>query len=151
MEIIIDIRAILLSFLLQNPFEVGPDQINIDDLQCMTMNIYHEARGEPVQGQIAVGNVVINRVDDPAYPNTVCGVIYQNKQFSWYSDGKPDTIHYKGAFKEAAELSLMLLAGYIDDNTDGALHYYNPNEASPKWANTYDYRIVYANHIFLIN
>jgi len=123
--------------------------VNIEDLYCMTINIYHEARSEPIQGQIAVGNVVINRIDDPNYPNTVCDVVYERKQFSWYSDGKSDKIHNKIAFKEAAEISLMLLAGYIDDNTDGATHYYNPHIVKPYWANAYDYQIQYANHIFL--
>ena len=115
------------------------------------MNIYHEARGEPIQGQIAVGNVVINRIDHPNYPNTVCDVVYERKQFSWYSDGKSDTVHNMLAFKEAAEISLMLLAGYINDNTDGATHYYNPYKVTPKWASVYDYQIQYANHIFLSN
>lgn len=115
----------------------------------MTMNIYHESRGEPVQGQLAVGNVVINRVDDPDFPNTVCGVILQVHQFSWYWDGKSDRVRNREDFKLAAELSLMLLAGYIDDNTDGALYYYNPNKANPYWASAYNYRVTYANHRFL--
>jgi len=123
--------------------------VNINDLECMTLNIYHEARGEPIQGQLAVGNVVINRVDDSNYPNTICGVVYDRKQFSWYWDGKSDKINNRMDFLVAAELSLMLLAGYIGDNTNGAIYYYNPSIVQPRWANVYDYQIRYANHIFL--
>ena len=134
---------------MQNSFEVGPDAVDINDLYCMTMNIYHESRGEPVQGQLAVGNVVINRVDSPDFPNTYCGVILQDKQFSWYWDGKSDRIRNMEDFKLAAELSFMLLIGYIEDNTEGALYYYNPSVVNPYWATAYNYKVTHANHVFL--
>lgn len=111
--------------------------------------MYHESRGEPIQGQLAVGNVVINRQDDPSFPNTVCGVVFQKMQFSWYWDGKSDRIRNIKDLKLAAELSIMLLAGYIDDNTDGAIYYYNPSSADPYWAHVYNHKVTYANHRFL--
>ena len=52
-------------------------------LQCLVLNTYHEARGEPVEGQIAVAQVVLNRVDHVNYPKTICRVVYQPRQFSW--------------------------------------------------------------------
>lgn len=50
---------------------------------CLAANIYHEARGEPIDGQMMVAQVTINRVMSPRYPDTVCGVVYDKKQFSW--------------------------------------------------------------------
>lgn len=65
------------------------------DLECMTRNIYYEAATEPVEGKLAVGQITMNRVADPRFPNDVCAVVYQKTrfsertvcQFSWYCDG----------------------------------------------------------------
>jgi len=90
-------------------------------LQCLALNIYHEARSESPLGQEAVGLVTMNRVQDKRYPDTVCDVVYQahvdskgrpkrNKcQFSWYCDGKSDTIHDMVAFKAIEELSASII------------------------------------------
>ena len=77
-----------------------------DELYCLAQNIYFEAGNQPLAGKIAVANVTFNRVEDPQFPDTICGVVYQAKtrvnwkgdvvpikhkcQFSWYCDGKPD-------------------------------------------------------------
>ncbi len=55
-------------------------------MECLAKNIYFEARGEPMVGQFAVAQVVINRVKSPNYPNTICGVVYQTNQFSWVKE-----------------------------------------------------------------
>ena len=52
---------------------------------CLALNIYHEARGEPIEGQRAVASVTLNRTLDPRWPSTVCGVVYDPQQFSWTS------------------------------------------------------------------
>ena len=69
------------------------------ELRCLAENIYFEARAESMKGKIAVGNVTRNRLESKKFPNTYCGVIKQgyrpgkrNCQFSWFCDGKPDTI-----------------------------------------------------------
>mgnify|MGYP000359002702 CR=1 FL=1 len=54
------------------------------DIQCLARNIFHEAGGEPEEGKVAVGIVTLNRVEDPNFPKTVCGVVQQPKQFSWW-------------------------------------------------------------------
>lgn len=88
-----------------------------------------EARGESYQGQVAVAAVVLNRVKDAAFPNTIAGVIYQKGQFSCVTDGQfnkaiaKDSTVYKAA-KEA-------MAGA--DPTNGALYFYNPKTAKSKW------------------
>ena len=82
-----------------------------DESYCLAENVYHEARNQPKVGQMAVMSVTLNRVNDPRYPNTICGVTKQGPtrpswqdetvmipikhkcQFSWYCDGKSDRIH----------------------------------------------------------
>jgi spore germination cell wall hydrolase CwlJ-like protein len=68
-----------------------------NNLRCLALNIYHEARGEPVSGQCAVGHVVMNRVSDNHYPDSICGVVKQGGavkryrcQISWWCDGRSD-------------------------------------------------------------
>ncbi len=79
------------------------------ELKCLATAIYFEARGEPEEGQLAVAQVVLNRVKNPAYPNTICGVVYQNKtkrnrcQFSFACDGRSDRITDMTALGNRAE------------------------------------------------
>ena len=73
-------KAILMGMLMSN----GPvDNSTVEETYCMAQNIYYEARGESLKGKQAVGNVVLNRVDHKKYPNTVCGVVYEAKRYSW--------------------------------------------------------------------
>lgn len=71
----------LLPSLAQTPPALKIPSLN--QLNCLVRNTYYEARGEPEEGQIAVAQVVLNRVDHKSYPKTICGVVYQRKQFSW--------------------------------------------------------------------
>ena len=89
-------------------------------MKCLATAIYFEARSEPESGQIAVAQVVLNRVKNPAYPNTVCGVVYQNKdkrnrcQFSFACDGIRDRISEQRAWSSAQALARRILN---DDRT----------------------------------
>jgi spore germination cell wall hydrolase CwlJ-like protein len=89
--------CLLLSFLTLPAAARDPDVVAYtEDLQCLATAIYFEARGEPVEGQFAVAQVVLNRAKTNRYPHTVCGVVYQNAQrhnrcqFSFACDGKSD-------------------------------------------------------------
>jgi len=86
-----------------------------------------EARGEPYTGQVAVGAVVLNRVDHPSFPNTISGVIYQSGAFSCLYDGQWDEPVADSAYKAAREA----IAGA--DPTGGAIYYFNPVTATSKW------------------
>ena len=86
-----------------------------------------EARGEPYTGQVAVGAVVLNRVDHPSFPNTISEVIYQSGAFSCLYDGQWDEPVTNSAYKAAREA----LAGA--DPTGGAIYYFNPVTATSKW------------------
>lgn len=138
------------------------------DIECMALNIYHEARNENYAGQKAVAFVVMNRVNSELFPNSVCEVVYQGRvskwhrdntgkevplrnqcQFSWYCDGKPDTVHNPAKFQEAREIAFRVITQYnsLVDNTYGAL-WYHASYVSPKWRHDYDKTVKIETHIF---
>ena len=109
-------------------------------LMCLALNIYFEARSEPIQGQIAIAEVTLNRVASANYPNDVCSVVLQeNKdgcQFSWWCDGKSDQPREHNSLRTSKALAeLMLNEGrYITVIGNEATHYHS-NEVHPYWAN----------------
>lgn len=113
---------------------------------CMALNIYYEARGSNLADKAAVSDVVLNRVEDTRYPNTVCEVVYQGKQdskgnmirnacqFSWYCDGKADNPQDDDRWFEAQ----MIAWGIMEYDkyrgiTEGATHYH-ATYVNPRWA-----------------
>ena len=86
-----------------------------------------EARGEPYSGQVAVGAVVLNRVEHPSFPNTIAGVIYQKGAFSCLNDGQFDQPVADSAYKAAKDA----MSGW--DPSGGAIYYFNPNTATSSW------------------
>jgi hypothetical protein len=110
-----------------------------NSLDCLSLNIYHEARGEPQDGQLAVAKVVMNRVSDPRFPNDVCGVVTDGGtrepgrcQFSWWCDGKSDKPRDAAAWRDSRSLAKDVLAGKFDDPTGGAL-WYHADYVQPNW------------------
>ena len=85
--------------------------------------IYFEARGQPLVGQIAVAQVVMNRTKDKRWPSTVCGVVRQPNQFSFYWDAVPDTPGDERAFARARMVAQWALEGALPDVVDGAKWY----------------------------
>jgi spore germination cell wall hydrolase CwlJ-like protein len=86
------------------------------ELRCLAEAIYFEARGEPERGQLAVGRVIINRAESGRYPDSICGVVYQNAhkrnrcQFSFACDGKPETVTDPASWRTALTAARRLLA-----------------------------------------
>lgn len=128
-----------------------PDATGGDQFQCLAQVLYHEARGESLQGQVAVAEVVLNRVDDPAFPNTVCGVVHQGNsrgcQFSWTCDGRPDRIANAEAYGEVAKVARAMLDGVPRALTDGATYFHTPS-VRPAWARRFTRTVALGNHIF---
>ena len=118
-----------------------------EQLYCGAQNIYHESRGESNLGQIAVAHVVRNRVESPKYPNTVCEVVWQPKQFSWTHDGRSDEPKDRKAFIKA--VWLHLIANIKNDITDGALNFYAHKKVTPSWASEKEVVALIGNHTFL--
>lgn len=102
---------------------------NTSDIQLMARAINGEARGEPYEGQVAVGAVILNRVKSSQFPNTIAGVIYQSGAFTAVSDGQIN--------KPIAERSTVYKAAQDAKNgwdpTGGCIYYFNPATATNKW------------------
>ena len=122
--------------------------------KCLAEGIYFEARGEPELGQAAVAQVILNRVRNPTYPDTICGVVYQNKhlrnrcQFSFACDGIPDRIYSKRAFKTAQRIAAKVTDGDIWIEEVGDSTHYYANYVSPRWARTMKKMETIGAHLF---
>jgi spore germination cell wall hydrolase CwlJ-like protein len=107
---------------------------------CLATAIYFEARGESSKGQAAVAQVILNRVRSPAYPNSVCGVVYQNAekrnrcQFSFACDGVKDRIGKRSAYDKALKIARSVSAGQTFVDEIGSSTHYFANYVRPKWA-----------------
>ena len=127
------------------------------DIKCLAQNIYFEARSEPLDGKLAVGHVVLNRVADSRYPASICEVVRQggeeplNKcQFSWWCDGRSDRPKNLVAWKQSMVLARVIFWGYSEDPTGGAL-WYHANYVRPHWRSKLPIGPVIGTHIFYLN
>ena len=143
------------------------DATKQENIVCLAKNAYFEARNQSVLSQIAVSQVVMNRVQSPDFPNTVCGVVYEAQlskwykekmdkevplkhkcQFSWYCDGKADIITDVQSYKIALAVAHQVLSKYtMHDVTDGAL-FYHAYYVKPRWAREKIKTVVHEDHIF---
>lgn len=107
--------------------------------RCLAEAIYFEARGESTAGQLAVAEVILNRVDSDAYPGTICGVVRQGAdrpsgcQFSYQCDGKPEVIRDRRAFMKAGKIAHLVLEGRPRTLTENATHFHTTG-VRPTWA-----------------
>jgi len=144
--------------------------------ECLALNMYYEARNQETAGLFAVSAVVLNRVNDPRFPNSVCEVIEQGPireswktrqhknllaserkyypiknrcQFSWYCDGKSDIPQNKEKYKELLDLAEAIMYDEISfvDITGGAL-FYHAYYVTPGWAKTKQKTVEIQDHIF---
>ncbi len=129
------------------------------DINCLALNIYFEARSESHEGQLAVGYVTMNRVVSRRFPNSVCAVVWQPRQFSWTHDGKSDKPRDTRAWKKAKAIAQHIYSNYhrfmdiskgATDITKGALHYYAPKMANPVWAKEMITVAQIGGHVFLV-
>lgn len=127
---------------------------NAKEQKCLATGIYFEARGESHRGQAAVAQVILNRVRNPAYPNTICGVVYQNDhwrnrcQFSFACDGKTKRITSPRHYEIAEEIAMAVTAGKIFiPEVASSTHYY-AQYVSPRWARSMQKMKQIGLHIF---
>ena len=140
---------------------------NVNPIECLALNMYHEARDQGTAGILAVSAVVLNRVSDKRFPNTICEVVYQGPvreswkrngiyfpikhkcQFSWWCDGKSDTPHNKVQYQRLLVISKAILYNNVPtvDITDGAL-FYHADHITPGWAKTKQRTTEIGDHIF---
>ena len=114
-----------------------------NDLYLLARIISAEARGEPYQGQVAVGAVVLNRVKHPSFPNSVSGVIYQPRAFSSVSDGNFASTPIPDSARKAAQDALN-----GSDPTGGAIYFYNPAKSSSAWIFSRPVVLTIGDHVF---
>lgn len=119
----------------------GDDMVNL-----LARLINGEARGEPYEGQVAVGAVILNRVKSPQFPNTIPGVIYQKGQFSCVTDGQINVAIDKESTVYKAAQEAMNGA----DPTNGALYFYNPSKTKSKWLYSLPVVATIGDHKFAI-
>ncbi len=112
------------------------------DVALLAKVISAEARGEPYEGQVAVGAVVLNRVAHPSFPNSISGVVYQSGAFSAVTDSNWSASVTESAKKAAQDA----INGW--DPSGGAIYYYNPKKTSNQWIRTRPVVTVIGNHIF---
>ena len=133
----------------------GESQAEFEERErrCLATAIYFEARGEPLQGQIAVGQVIMNRVRSPNFPETICGVVYQGQmapgcQFSFACDGKTDTPKNDKHWTLARKLAKQITSGEAWLSEIGYSTFYHADYVSPYWKSTMNKIDSVGRHIF---
>ena len=134
----------------------------ISAVMCLALNLYFEARDQPVVGQLAVGFSTMNRVADERYPDSVCGVVKQAQysawdsknpirhrcQYSWFCDGMSDEPKNGKAMLEATILAANIFYGRVTDISDGATHYHATWINAPYWTEQMTTVFTIDDHIF---
>lgn len=115
-----------------------------NEVYLLARAVYGESRGEPYTGMVAVAAVILNRVDDANFPNTISGVIYQPGAFDVVSDGQINLSPDETAVRAARDA----MAGW--DPTNGCLYYYNPKTATNKWIRSKPVVVTIGSHVFCL-
>ena len=163
------IKEIVVSFMVATT-SVDMPEVNAfrnQEAVCLAKNMYYEARNQGLAGQLAVSLVVMNRVKDDRYPNTICEVVEQGPvreswkkngvfypirnrcQFSWFCDGKSDDPKEPTTYGRLLDISKDLVYGHLDvvDFTEGATHYH-ADYVFPAWRKSKTKTVEIADHIF---
>lgn len=112
-----------------------------DAITCLARSIYWEAKGKSSADMEAVASVVMNRLGHEGFPDTVCAVVKQGSeskhcQFSWWCDGRPDTVQEATQYAIAKEIARKALNKQLNDRTNGAMYFHDRN-VKPDWAKKY--------------
>ena len=118
------------------------------DLDCLAKTIYFEAGNQSYLGKLAVARVVLNRVKDIKYPNTICDVIYQKKQFSWVDIRKSHDPVYNRSWKESLDIAGTVIEGQTTPLFDENVTHYHADYVNPKWAKELKQVAKIDQHIF---
>jgi len=128
-------------------------EVDSPEGHCLAQAVYFEARSEPLSGQLAVAQVILNRVKDSHYPETICGVVFQNEhskhrcQFSFACDGLSDNPYEMEPWETARRIAYIALSGRWKDITLSATHYHAVY-VKPRWANNLVETGQFGSHIF---
>ena len=171
------LSQILTGVFLYNPVSGGAGNETYEELYCLSLNSYWEARGESFDEKLATAQVVMNSVKNEHYPNMVCDVLTEgpireswktrqhsdlseedriyypikNKcQFSWYCDGRSDIVHNFNGWEDSVIAALLAYVEYGEDRVGGATHYYAHEKINrPSWAKSMTVTAVLDGHTYL--
>jgi spore germination cell wall hydrolase CwlJ-like protein len=122
--------------------------------RCLAEALYFEARGETIEGQFAVAEVILNRVESGKFPDTICGVVNQGSgngryrcQFTYTCDGKLEIISEKKAWESVGKVAMLAIEGDVPDLTHGAT-FYHTTYVSPSWSRKFARTITIGEHHF---
>ena len=117
------------------------------DIGCLALNVYHEARGESRQGQLAVAAVTLNRMRDERFPNSICAVVWQPRQFSWTHTRRTFFPTDMTAWKEAMVIAEKSLTHDVVADYDNLL-YYHSKKVKPGWSKHMRFVARVGSHLF---
>jgi len=130
------------------------DRVSDIDRNCLHQNVYFEAGNQSIKGKVAVAWVTLNRVRSQEFPNTICEVVWQDKQFSWTQDGKPDepakNTADRRAWEDAGLISEIVLFEWLKGSNGpvAGATYYHADYVDPAWAKEKKLLGVVDDHIF---
>jgi spore germination cell wall hydrolase CwlJ-like protein len=148
----IKLSGVLLALSLSLP--LGTASVNLPqiltakqtDIDCLARNVYHEARGEPLEGQIAVAQVTVNRVESGEFQSSICRAVYADRQFSW-TIGKPKKVKDNKAWQASVAVATAVLTKSVYLPDFKAL-YFHTKQVKPRWNRGKRVLAVIGNHIF---
>ncbi len=148
---------------IEKSFSLKPDEkkkviaqrrVRLAEENCLARAVYFEARSESAMGQLAVAKVILNRVKDPNYPNTICGVVYQGSgrrnscQFSFACDGMPDDVRQPGAWAHSKQIAQRAIAGTDNLRAMSTATNYHADYVRPRWSHNMKKIVKIGRHIF---
>ncbi len=152
-----------LDFLLRRPevqmdysrawLDAQPVATGDEQWHCLAEALYFESRGESVEGQFAVAEVILNRVDSDRFPNSICAVVHQGSrrknacQFSFACDGIAEVIHEPAAFEQVGKIAKLMVDGAARSLTDGATYFHTHN-VRPSWSRKFTMTATIGAHLF---
>jgi spore germination cell wall hydrolase CwlJ-like protein len=155
------LTADLLSKYVEDDFRPTAQKVELanDEMLCLTQAIYHEARGETENGQMAVANVIVNRAMSRKFPSTICGVVFQNAdqgkfrcQFTFACDGRSDMGTERRAWNRASHLAEVAFRefqhGKRPEIVPNSTLYYHTTAVRPNWSNTFNRVAAIGSHVF---
>tara|TARA_R110002073_G_scaffold19256_7_gene70411 strand:- start:2949 stop:3377 length:429 start_codon:yes stop_codon:yes gene_type:complete len=122
--------------------------ITTQAILCLAMNVYHEARSEDLVGQLAVAEVTLNRVAAKQFPNEVCDVVWQNRQFSWTQDGKSDMPREPVEWQVAQDIAVIAMGQEKPRAVGEDVLFYHAEYVKPYWAASFHKAAQHGSHIF---
>lgn len=134
---------------LEIPMYKNAEFARLSSLECAALNLYHESRSESDMANVMVMAVVLNRVNDSRYPDTICEVVFQPKQYSWTHDKLSDKVYNKEQYLRLYKLveKVMLNKEFVLEMSEGVTHYHT-TKIHPFWADSLKYVTTLDKHKF---